>query len=123
MILALKACRSPGLREVITPWSTTPSESSHFAPALLTSVLIDLKDVILRPLAMPVSIRSHGPWQTAATTFFIENVFDELKRLGLDAKQIGIDLPAGQHNRVVVTGRDLVLSTFTGRPQSFLSQP
>jgi hypothetical protein len=24
----------------------------------------------LRPLAMPVSIRSHGAWQTAATIFF-----------------------------------------------------
>ena len=42
MILALKASRSPGLREVMTPWSTTTSESSHFAPALARSVLIDL---------------------------------------------------------------------------------
>src|ERR671934_41354 len=41
MIFALKASRSPGLRDVITPWSTTTSASSHFAPALATSVLID----------------------------------------------------------------------------------
>jgi hypothetical protein len=33
MIFALNASRSPGLREVITPWSTTTWEFSHFAPA------------------------------------------------------------------------------------------
>src|SRR5882762_2260019 len=70
MILALKASKSPGLRDVMTPWSTTTSESSHLAPAFLTSVLIDLYDVILRSLARPVSIRSQGAWQTAATIFF-----------------------------------------------------
>jgi hypothetical protein len=70
MIFALKASRSPGLREVMTPLSTTTSESSDFAPAFVAPVFIDLYEVILRPLAMPVSTRSQGAWQTAATIFF-----------------------------------------------------
>src|SRR4029077_9887106 len=37
MIFALKASRSPGFRDVMMPWSTTTSVSSHFAPALATS--------------------------------------------------------------------------------------
>jgi hypothetical protein len=41
MIFAEKASRSPGWREVITPWSTTTGESSQLAPALITSVLIE----------------------------------------------------------------------------------
>lgn len=41
MTLAEKASRSPGLRDVITLWSVTTCESIHFAPALITSVLIE----------------------------------------------------------------------------------
>jgi hypothetical protein len=54
----------------MTPWSTTTSASSQLAPAFMTSVLMDLKEVMRRPLAMPVSISNHGAWHTAATTFF-----------------------------------------------------
>ena len=59
-----------GLREVIRPSSTTTLESSHLAPALMQSVLIDWYDVALRPLMMPVSISSQGAWHMAATIFF-----------------------------------------------------
>src|SRR5258707_13806584 len=48
MIFLENASRSPGLREVITPWSLTTWESSQFAPALITSVLIDFYDVAFR---------------------------------------------------------------------------
>src|ERR1700728_3643451 len=107
MILALKASRSPGLRDVMTPWSTTTSESSHCAPAFATSVLMDLKDVILRPFAIPVSIRSQGAWQTAATTFLASKMsLMNLSALG-STRQVRVDLAARQHDRVVVAGRDL----------------
>ncbi len=42
MIFAEKASRSEGWRLVMRPWSVTTSSSSHWPPALITSVLIDL---------------------------------------------------------------------------------
>ena len=40
----------------------------------IPSVLIALYDVILRPLAMPVSTSSHGAWHTAATIFLASKI-------------------------------------------------
>jgi hypothetical protein len=39
--LCRKGLQIAGLRDVITPWSTTTAESCHLAPALITSVLIE----------------------------------------------------------------------------------
>src|SRR5688572_12750093 len=37
----------------------------------------------------------------------VEEIANELQRLGIDAQQVGIDLTAGQHDRVVIVGAHL----------------
>jgi len=67
-----------------------------FAPAFATSVLIDLKDVILRPLAMPVSISSHGAWHTAATTFWLRRCpLINFRAFGSTLSKSGLIWPPG----------------------------
>src|SRR5699024_3374245 len=73
MIAVVKASRSSGVREVMrrTPAvsSTTTSWSVHSPPALTRSVRMVAAEVRVRPFASPVSTRSQGAWQIAATGF------------------------------------------------------
>src|SRR5699024_3102152 len=71
MIAVVKASRSSGVREVMrrkpAVSSTTTSWSVHSPPALTRSVRMVGTEVRVRPVASPVSTRSQGAWQIAAT--------------------------------------------------------
>src|SRR5437660_12640283 len=62
------AGRSGGVRDEIRLPSTTTSRSTYLAPALITSSLIALTQVIVLPLTMPAEIGTQPAWQIAATT-------------------------------------------------------
>jgi len=86
----------------------------------MTSVLMDLYEVILRPLAIPASIRR---WQTAATTFFWSKTSLIGERLRLDAPQVRIDLTAGENHRVIIRSRNLTQCLDLDRSTSVLLVP
>src|SRR5713101_5714951 len=63
-----KAGMSSGLREVMRLPSTTTSSSTHWAPALTISSLMEKKEVAFLPLRIPALASIHPAWQMAATT-------------------------------------------------------
>ena len=50
---------------------------------------------------MPASINSQGAWQIAPITFF---ACQKARMNDIDAQQGRVDLPAGQHQRIVIGG-------------------
>jgi hypothetical protein len=58
---------------------------------------------------MPVSINSQGAWQDRRVyLLLIEKVLEQLEGLVIDSQQVGIDLPAGQDDGVVIGSLHLV---------------
>src|SRR5256714_15491511 len=74
---------SSGFRLVTSPLSTTTSSSTQLPPAFRTSVLIAGHEVSVRPRTTPASIKTHGPWQIAATGV------PSLKKWRVDSKDSG----------------------------------
>jgi hypothetical protein len=126
MILALNASSSRGLQDVTTPWSTTTSEPCYFGAGTATSVLIDLYEVVLRPWRCRSRSGATARGVPRRDDLLgIENVLDEFERLRLDPQQMGLICPPGSTmaSKFETNTSSSDLSTFTGLPQSFLSQP
>jgi hypothetical protein len=88
MIFALKASRSPGLRHV--------GLDRRVGGHLPVAHCIELDQQPRRV--------THGRDDLAR----IQEVANELQRLSVDAQQVGIDLPAGQHDGVVLGGAHFI---------------
>lgn len=116
----MKASRSPGLREVMTPSLTTTLEFPFRAGVddVRFDGLVRGHSAALGDSCLDQKVADGGD-----NFLLVEDLLDEGERLGLDAPQVRIDLTAGENDRVIIRSRNLTQCLDLDRSTSVLLVP